>query len=70
MLIAPAILGVIPFFIQYVMLAYMLIVFAALLVLTVLMLPSGDYFTVDALLREDAEREEKNNDTKEKTKKK
>ena len=49
---APAIFGVIPCIIQYLIFAYMLLVFGVILILTLKNLPSRDYFTVGEIERQ------------------
>lgn len=67
LVILPAVFAAVPCFMQYLLLVYMLCVIAVLVAITLGALPKKNYFTVSAIEREDAEREERKNRKKEKT---
>ena len=71
LILAPAIFGVIPCVMQYILFAYILLIFALILAITLWGLPSRSYFSVEEIEREYAERQNKQNnkDKKEKTNK-
>ena len=62
---APAIFGVIPCFIQYLLFAYLLMIFGVILTITLKILPSRDYFTVGEIERQREEQRNQQNKKKE-----
>ena len=61
--IALGVFGIIPCFIQYLLFVYMLLAVIAMLTITFVSVPPRGYFTTEAILREDAQRECKENQT-------
>ena len=59
LVLLPALFAAVPCFVQYLLFLYMLCVIAALVAITLGIMPRKNYFTVSAIEREDAEREER-----------